>query len=344
MVILINITHPFQSFALATFLFVSLVLTRKDRRVTLSLISLVIFLGIMQFQAYSSLLQACSYVRARFSEVLKPMVSSLSEYEPLPWWGRILRDYYKYSLLALLGMALSAVILLFFQKRKHTKITIELSSILFTAIVMLFAMNLLPDWQIGRFVLFAAFPAAFSSFILIEELIKKGRLNSFHRIFQAKSTVVVLLLFIVSLSGTVMVSNFERNYYLGEMCHPSELSSLLFFFNSDMNSTVSILSWRTAMYSPYFDYSASHQILYLWYLQLNEFEGNSSEILFSQSRLIDQSQFVIKGKRDSFTLSSSGRYPIEAVLETIDKEMIFPRFDQIYSNGYYLIYKRAITS
>lgn len=347
MVISINITHPFQSIALAAFLLISLVFSGRDKRATFPIFSLVAFLGIVQFYAYSSLLIAISNVRARFSlEAIKPIVSSLSQAKILPWWGSILRNYYRYSLVGLFAIALFATILLLLQKRRPTAITKGLSSILFSAIVMLFTLNLLPDWQIGYFVLFAAFPAAFSSFILLEELSKKGKLKKLHRIFTVKSTVVVLLLFIVSLSGTVMVSNFEKNYYLGEVCHPSELSSLSFFFNYDMNSTVSILSWRTAMYTAYFDYNASHRTLYLWYLQLNEFASNSSKILFSQSQLINQSQFVIRGMRDSFTLSSSGNYPIdtvEVVLETIDENMIIPQFDQMYSNGYYSIYKRVIS-
>lgn len=345
MVISTNITHPFQSIALGAFCLISLVVRgRVKPAVSFPLFPVVTFLGIMQFQAYSSLLAAIDSVHTRFSpEYLKPIVSSLSEVEVLPWWGTILRNYFKYSLVSFLAIASFSTILLSLKKKRRTAITIGLSSILFSAIVMLFTLNLLTDWQIGRFVLFAAFPGAFSSFILLEELAKEGKLKRLHQLFTAKSTLVVLLLFIVSFSGTVMVSNFERNYYLGEVCHPSELSSLSFFFNYDRNSTVSILSWRTAMYSAYFDYNGSHRILYLWYLQLNEFAGNSSKILLSQSILINQSRFVIRGMRDSFTLSSSRQYPGEDVLGTIDEDMIIPRFDQMYSNGYYSIYKRVIS-
>jgi len=216
---------------------------------------------------------------------------------------------------------------------------------------MLFGLLLLPDWNIERFVPFAAFPAAFSSFILLEKVGADAcsRIDSYiHHLYthvqaRKKMFVMVLLLFVTSLSAIVMILRFERNYYFGELCHPSELSSLSFFFNYDKNSTVNIVSWRTAMYTPYFEYSASHQILFLWYLQLNEFKGNKSMILFSESLLVNQSQFVIRGMRDLFTLSAGGRYPLnETMLVDIDNEMIASNFNQIYSNGYYSIYRRAI--
>jgi len=319
-------------------------LSDKIKPTKFFLFSLLIFLGWMIFQCSSTFLEAIGYIETAFSPAhMTPMVETLATGETLPWWGIILRDYYKYSLVTLLATAFFATIIVLFRNKRRTAITIGLSSVLVSSIVMLFGLILLPDWQITRFVLFAAFPASFSSLILLEGALKKetGTLLRMHNVFTKKSTLAILLIFIVSLSATVMVSNFEKNYYFGELCHPSELSSLAFFFTHDSNSTVYFASWRTQTYSPYFDYNSSHQLLRIWYLELHEYAGNSSKLLFSQSRLINQSQFVIRGMRDSFTYSQL--YPSEAILKVVDEEMIIPRFGLIYSNGYYSIYKRSVS-
>jgi len=338
------ITHPFQSLALIAFMFAYWILSRKIKPINFALFSIVTFIAWIMFQGSSNFLEAINRLKTFFSpQYLTPIVETLATKETLPWWGVILRDYYKYSLLALLAIAFFATIVVLRRKR-ITAIAVGLSSLLFSSVVMLFSLLLLPDWQIGRFTPFAAFPAAFTSLILLEEALKKGNLKILsltRNLFRKRYTSATLLLFVVSLSATVMVLRFERNYYFGEMCHPSELSSLAFFFTHDHNSTVNIVSWRTYSYSPYFDYNSSHQLLRIWYLELNEYAGNSSKLLFSQSQLINQSQFVIRGLRDSFT--SGQLYPSEAILKVVDEEMIIPRFDLIYSNGYYWIYKRAVS-
>lgn len=152
----------------------------------------------------------------------------------------------------------------------------------------------------------------------------------------------ILLLFIVSLSAASMVLRFRTNQYFGEMYHPAEESTLSFFFTHDYNSTVYIVSWKTSAYAYYFDYNSSHNVLRIWHIKLNRIRGNLTELLSSQSQLINQSQFVLRGMRDAFTLfeESSG----EAILRThVDQELIIPNFDLIYSNGYYSIYKREIS-
>jgi hypothetical protein len=341
-------THPFQSFALASFTVFCAVLTHGVKRSLLAMFSAVAFVGWFMFSGSSTFLDAIDRLQTFLTpEYLTPVVETFSAKELLPWWGIILRDFFKYSLITLLIVASFAAAMIILRKRasyKNNMLPVGLVSLLFMSIVMSPALLLLPDWNVWRFTPFAAFPAAFASFILVEKIItdKKPKiLLHKHKLLNSRILMSLLLLYIVTLSAAVAVLRFEGNSYFGEVNHPSELSSLSFFFTHDHNSTVNIVSWRTHIYSAYFNYNSSHQTLRLWVLEINAFAGNSSKLLFSQSQLINQSQFVIRGMRDSFTFSRL--YPSEAILKVVDEEMIIPRFGLIYSNGYYSIYKRAIS-
>jgi len=339
MILSIIITHPFQSLALVFFLSIYVVLYGKVKPIFLALFSIVAFSGWMYFQGYSKFVEATEQLKTLFSvEYVKPIVESLSRSERLPWWGAILRDYYKYSLVALLVVASFSTIVLLFIEKKRSRESVWSSSILISSVLMMFSLNLLPDWQITRFVMFAAFPAAFSSFILLEEILERKKVNISFQPCSITVKKIVILVFILSLSATVMVSNFERNYYLGELCHPVELSSLEFFFAHNQNSTVNVISWRTNMYSPYFNFNSSHTTLMLWYLELGEIGNNASELLLQQSRLINQSQAVVRGMRDEFVFFRLDS-PRE-ILKIIDETMILPKFNQVYSNGHYTVYIR----
>ena len=124
------------------------------------------------------------------------------------------------------------------------------------------------------------------------------------------------------------------------MTHPSELSSLSFFTTYNYNSTVNIVSWRTAIYFAYFNYNSSHQVSRLWYLEINELKGNLSKLLYAESALINQSQSVIRGMRDSYTLGLQDMD--ENPLDFIDNKVILPNFNLVYSNEYYLVYECAL--
>jgi hypothetical protein len=208
---------------------------------------------------------------------------------------------------------------------------------------MLLGLLLLPDWQILRFTPFAAFPAAFTSLLLLDNLITRNKEKLAHiksKLPNKKVLTTLFLAFIIILSAIVMVMRFEYNYYYGELDHPSELSSLSFFFNHNHNATVNIVSWRTAVHAAYFNYNASHGILRLWYLDLNAIGKNSSQLLISQEKLINESNAVIRGMRDEFDFSR-----VESpstLLNYMDENIIQPRFGQVYSNGYYNIYIRQI--
>jgi len=339
----IAFTHPFQSFALVVFCFASIVISRRTGGILLALFSLVTFLGNIYFQGYSTFVQGVNQLGSLFStHYSAPLVASFSTRGNLPWWGLFSSNYYKYSLVVLLLTGIFAAILLF-KEKKHTKTTAGLSSVLFSSMVMLFLLILLPDWGVSRFVMFAAFPASFSSFLLLEETLKTRTANVLSRIYHVfthRLTLAILLLFVITLSTSVMVSNFETNYYFGELSHPAELSSLSFFVTVDHNSSVNIVSWRTSVYYNYFDYNASHNMLGLWYLDLNKIGQNSSKLLFSQSQLINQSDFVIRGMRDVLDFQQFNS--TQDLLRTMDEKLILPTFNQIYCNGNYSVYRRAL--
>jgi hypothetical protein len=338
----IVITHPFQSFALAVFMLVCLVLSRRAKLAPLALFSIITF-------SEWFLLQTLTFSETGYSletffspQFMTSIVRTLTPAKALPWWGLILRDYYKYSLITLLGVAVIATFIILTKAKSNDIITNSMISLLFSAIAMS-GLLFLPDWDIQRLTSFAAFPAAFSSIILLEEATKRGKLEWFRwssKLTIKKSIVVLLLVFTISLSATVMVLRFERNFYFGEVTHPSELFSLSFFATYNHNLTVNIVSWRTSIYFAYFNYNSSHKVSRLWYLEINELKGNLSKLLYAENTLINQSQSVIRGMRDSYTL---GLQDIDkTVMGFIDNGVILPNFNLVYSNEYYSVYERAL--
>ncbi|MGB9959779.1 MAG: hypothetical protein ACPLKQ_04590 [Candidatus Bathyarchaeales archaeon] len=341
------ITHPFHSFALTVFTIFYAMFAHRVERSLSAMFSVIVFISWFIFSGSLEFSQALYRLKTFLSpEYVAPVVETFSAKENMPWWGVVLRDFFKYSLIALLIVASIAVFVILLKKRANYQgdvLTFGISSLLPMAIVIMLALLLLPDWNVWRSVPFASFPAAFASFILADKIItnkKPKTLPERKKLLKRKTLISILLLWIVTLSTAVMILKFEDNYYFGEINHPSELSALSFFFTNDHNSTVYIVSWRTNLYSAYFNYNSSHQTLMLWVLDINAIAGNTTKLLYSQSLLINQSQSVMRGIRDSFTYSRL--YPSETILKIIDNEMINPKFSLVYSNGYYSVYKRAI--
>lgn len=337
-------THPFQSLALIAFMFSYSVLIDRVKRRDFAVFSIIAFSSWFLWNAYSSSVKMIDLLRSSFSaEYFTPMVETFAVGRALPWWGIVLRDYYKYSLISLLAIAFFVGIMILCSGRRNDTIIIGLTSLMFSSIVILFSLLILREWKIIRFTAFAAFPAAFSSLVLLDKILTKENSRTtlyLHNLFTQKATSAILLIFIVSLSATVMVLRFESNYYFGEVLHPSELSSLSFFFTYERNSTVYIASWRTNVYSPYFNYNLSHQTLMLWAAEIEEIGKNQSKLLLSVSHLINHSQFVIRGMRDEFDLFRLDSP--KTTLKLIEDEMILPKFNSVYSNGYYSIYHRSV--
>jgi len=338
------ITHPFQSIAIIGFLVSFSVLAHRVKRTIFSVFSLVTFISWFFFIGSSIFFYAINLLKSFLTpEYLIPIAETFFVKEVLPWWGIVLRDFFKYSLITLLAVATFATALVVIKKParyKNNALIFSFVSFLPMSIVMFFALLLLPEWKIWRFTLFAAFPAAFTSFILIEKLVVNKKLKMLvykYKLLNRRFLISFLLLYIMSLSTVVTVLRFESNFYFGEINHPSELSALSFFLTYNNNSTVNIISWRTGIYSTYFNYNSSHKILRLWSTEINALAGNTSKFLLSQCQLINKSNFVIRGIRDSFTFSRVSNST--SILKVVDKE-IFRRYDSIYSNGYYSIHKR----
>ncbi len=341
-IVSVVITHPFQSIAVIATISAYVVISRgrETRLINLAIFSIVTFVGWLLFHGYYTIQEAIDQLFSS-PDYITPVTWALPTREAVAWWGPILSEYFKYSLAALLAVTFFVTIIVLLKTKKN-RITMLLSSFFFSSIVVLATLVPLAYWKISYSTGFLAFPAAFSSLILSEELLKKERLKRFKNLLTKKSMSTMLLLFIVSLSAASMVLRFRTNQYFGEMYHPAEESTLSFFFTHDYNSTVYIVSWKTSAYAYYFDYNSSHEVLRIWHIKLNKIRGNLTELLSSQNQLINQSQFVLRGMRDAFTLfeESSG----EAILRThVDQELIIPNFDLIYSNGYYSIYKRVIS-
>lgn len=347
-------THPFQSLALVSFVIFHYVMTHYARvhnakRISFVFLLTVAFVGWFLFNGSSTFYEAVKQLPTFLaSEYAAPLQETFAVHELLPWWGVILRDFFKYSLITFLAVSLFAVIIVLYKKRKHCEndaMALTLSSFLPMSVVMLLGLLLLPDWQLLWFTPFAAFPVAFSSFLLLENIIagqKTKTLAPRLKLFSRKTLMTLLLLYVITMSAGVMILRFERNYYLAEVTHPSELSSLSFFFEHSSNSTVHIVSWRTSVYSTYFKYNSSHVTSTLWYKELDKHRDNSSSFLYAESELINKSQYTIRGIREEYDMSK--RNLPKTLLKTIDEEYILPEFSQVYSNGFYTIHSRSIHS
>ena len=343
------IAHPFNSLALLIFLVVySLLQTRKSGWL-FTLFVASSYLGWNFLPNTPAIVEQFRYFQIfNVQEYSKPAVAVFTTQEVVPWWGIILRDLYKYSLFFLFFGTLFLLIFLVRRRRQLSKTVIWSSSIVISSLVMLFVLLALPDWHIGRFTAFAAFPGAFSFFVIVEYLLRRqslslnrlrGRLKFLWGSSFRSALYAVVLALIVLLSASVLLLRFEVNYYYGQMDHSSELKALSFLqAHSDPYSPVDFLSWRTSIYFFNFNYYSDHPIFRLWYLDLQRIGGNTSDLILQSNNLIDKSLFVVRGLRDEYTLGSNS---VE-VLTTIDEETIAPNFNRYYSNGYYSLYSRVM--
>lgn len=350
------ISHPFASFALISFTVFNYLLTppkKRFQKINFVFFSIGSFVGWFFFAAFERFIEAGYKLQTFFlPQYLSPVSQTFTVKETLPLWGTFLRELFRYSQIAFLGIGCIFLLYVTYQSLRYKEIDdlkIALVSLVPMALMILFALLLLPDWQISRFSAFAAFPAAFS-FLIIPNLIRTDK--KLTNIFQMKLInkrikyikrvfPTFLLCFIIILSTGVMIVRFEKNYYNGEMSRPSELASLSFLFSHDTNSSYAAISWRTAVTASYFNWRGTHESNVVWYIDLNHMKGNSTQLLASESALINQSQIVIRGTRDKLDLSHFNN--TELILNTIDNEMIYPEFSNTYSNGYYSIYTREST-
>jgi hypothetical protein len=347
MVFAIVVTHPFQSVALVSFVLAYFVLETRLRSGmgrSIALLSVMIFLVCWFSLGYSTVFDALERLRAFYaSSYVTPIVQTFSTRAPLPWWGSLLRDFFKYSLITMLAATGLAAGIALFKRKGHIRMVSYASSLLFSSVTMLFGLLFFQSWNLARFSAFAAFPAAFSSIILVQEVLKKVKIKEplvLPKLLNGKAVLVILLVFVVSLSASVTTLRFERNHFFGEFSHREELTSLSWFFIHSQNSTVTIVSFRTMVYSTYFNYKQSDLLLELWYTELNKIGNNESMLLSSMDRLVARSQYVLRGMRDELDF---GQVESPAkTLERFERAIISSGFTKVYDNGYYSTYYRGI--
>jgi len=346
------VVHPFQSLAIVAYVVSYSVLTRITRsrhsRVPLALFSISAFSAWFVFNAPALLDAALSRLSQPLPAVYtSSILTTLSSRQQLPWWGSVFRDFFKYSFISLLIFASVSLIPFLLQRRqvsdKKTMINASLLSLLPMAAIMFLSLVLLPDWGIWRSTVFASFPIALALLVSIDWIdAQKHKISLLRKKSLRRSVPAVFLLFIMILSAMVMVLKCEGNLYYGDLNHPSELSGLSFVFTNNLDSSITFLSWRTALYSSYYNYNSSHAIRYLWITELNAISDDSSEVLYRQNQLINQSRLIVRGMRDSFTLGLNERNANESLRENVDQGLMQPKFSSIYSNGLYIVYYQTV--
>jgi len=256
--------------------------------------------------------------------------------EPLPVWGSILRSFYKYSLLSLLLIAPSAYMIRLVKREKlsdEPSTIVTLLSVSAASGLFGFVLLALPAWGLYRASTdFLAFPAAFSSIIYLNHIVRKKRATLNKRVMR------LILVFVVTLSLATMMLRFEINQYHSELEHPSELSSLSFLFSHIQSSPTSTIaaSFQTSVWAEYFVYNSSHKLLRYIEPGTPHIYESRRELFFSLTKAIDQSDFAIRGVRDIVPVV--GQLEISSELyDRLYDETISLKFNQVYSNSYFSI-------
>ena len=340
--------HPFNSLALLIFAVAYSLLERKNKRGIFTLFAVIAYMGWNFLPNAPAIVEQFRFFQIfSVQEFSKPAVAVFTVQEMVPWWGIILRDLFKYSLLFLFFGSIIVILFLMTRRRYLSKTVVWLSSIALSSLAMLFVLLALPDWHLGRFTAFAAFPCAFSFLVLIEHVVRKqkffssrfrGRLKTRGSSSLKNGLYAIVILLVVLLTSSVILLRFEVNYYYGQLEHSSELTALSFLnSNSDPYAPIDFISWRTMIYFFNFDYNSTHPVYRLWYLDLQRIGDNTSDLIIQSDILIDKSLFVVRGLRDVYVM---GPTSVE-VLDAIDNDTLMPFFNEYYSNGNYQLYSRV---
>jgi hypothetical protein len=148
----------------------------------------------------------------------------------------------------------------------------------------------------------------------------------------------LVLLIIITLSFTAFTLKWERNLWIGEAEHPSELSSLEYVFHSFHHPSVIVMTFRTGAYYPYYDYASTDTILPLSPIEMAGV--NQTTFLSDATDKIERSDIVLRGMRDDLDLYERSGYTIDLknaheLFNRVDREVVVPQFNLVYSNGYY---------
>jgi hypothetical protein len=307
------------------------------------LLSLVAFSGWFLFQAGKKPLElVAQFAKGIFApEFTKSLVQTVSApVSQLPLWGGVFREFYRWSLVALvlIGCLCSAWIVLKKRKTLFGKLEIViLMSSWIVSLIFLVMLLAIPGYGIGRFTAFAAFPAAFSTIVCLDYLIG----TKIDSIINKRTIVVLLLIFIFSLSAVTTMLRFEGNQYLGELVHPSELSTLSFVYSDSQHPLTITMAETTSLFYDYFDYSGSDNVTqYLTSHELATIDStNSTAVLNLMKDNCAGSNITIVGLRDQYELSLLLGNS-NATMADFESTVLSSEFSRIYSNGYYSVYSR----
>ena len=346
-------THPFQSFYTSMILFAPFLLNILNRNRTgafkrfhIALFSAVSVLAWWLFHAQLDPRELVYFLGNFWNrEYVERLANAAYVQEQVPIWASISRSLYKYSLLALLLVAPSVYIIRFIKREKLSEesstivvlLSVTAASGLFSLVLMA-----LPAWGLYRASThFLAVPAAFSSIIYFNHVLRKKRAA-----LNKMAVRFVVVIFVVALSLSTMLIRFENNQYYSELEHPSELSSLMFLFSHIQSSSTDTRayaiagSFQTSVWAEYFAYNSSHEFLrYIDPSDPHIFESRT-RLFFSQAQAIDQSDFAIRGVRDMVVVRGDLKTSSE-LGDRLHEETVSTEFNQIYCNWHFSITMRV---
>jgi hypothetical protein len=348
-------THAFTSLYIVVFLFGYVVLTAfgqtrdAPRTLGVALFSGAFFVAWWMFNARPNFEEAIPYFIGNLlsAEYLTPLQKATSITDPVPLWGILLRNYYKYSLLSLIGMAtLASFLILVHTKRKQSSLSSEVKlfiSVLAVSGIFIFVMLGMPAWSLYRAAGFVSIAAAFSPLICVELMVilSKRRTTA----LTCKKVIrLFTVLFIVSLSMTSTVLRFEQNVYAGELEHPSELLCLSYLFDSNSHPVTIAMSWKTSIYYKYFDYALKDRVLMyvdIWKVVDRKIKtDNHTEVALCINETIAESTVLVRGTRDYYLIYSDFPENLE-LIGVIDNVVLSERVCKTFANGYWSLYLRA---
>lgn len=348
--------HPFQSLYLMLFLlFTAAIVSIKKIRTLgisfyLALFSIVMFFAYWIFVAGASLQRLGLIGRSIFDpEYVQPIVQTLSVSHFLPWWGQLLRDYFRFSLLGLLLLGCVLSVLILFRRRTKTgpmpmAITVFISTLV-VSILFLPVFLTLPGWGISRFIAFAAFPAAFSSFVCLDYL-RKHRKHSRRQFFTRKLAAVFLVVFLTTLSFSTMVLRFESNQYFGELEHSSTFPFLDFVAEYSEHPLTITMSQGLAVRYVYFDYNSTDTVN-RFVTEANRASlrnANETDLVSLLGRECRKSELVLTGLQDRADLAWLSDEQYNATMTRLSCEVLDSKYSRICDSGYYQLYRDTSAS
>jgi hypothetical protein len=233
--------------------------------------------------------------------------------------------------------SIGSIIYIFFTKRKDNIIN-EGISIFSSSLVILIFLLILPDWHIGRFTAFIAyvsffiFPILFYQNSIFRRIIPNRIIDNILSL-KDKKIILLVIVFIISFSASVMTLRFERNYYYGELTSLPELSSFVYITEKINNSSIAFISWRSTIWYSYYNFDHNVKVNRIWYLDVDQLKSNSTKLYNAYNKIINISDYTFAGQRDILDIGVDNNNVLRNIYTKLYNES-----NLIYSNGKYFIY------